>query len=146
MLNKEKTEILNVMGQCRDTNRALRKNSRNIKIDVDGFLVPHVHDARILGVYFSENNRFNHHIKIKLNRAKNAKFYLNKLLKRRKIGVKTKTSIYKSYIRPIITYGAPVWCRQPHTSSHHIEHLRKFERGTLRTATNNYRTLRCKLP
>lgn len=48
---------------------------------------------------------------------------------------------YKSYIRPIISFGASVWVRPLCTSSAQMEKLRIFERGCLRITSNTYRAI-----
>lgn len=139
ILNHDKTEFINIIGQCRDTRQALRRAARNMKIMANGHLINHSSVMRLLGVYFRPDNRFINHINIRLKKANYAKFKLTRLFKRLSIPINTKSSIYKMYVRPILTYASPVWCRPPLVSSHQMERLRLFERGILRSATNTFR-------
>lgn len=138
-LNENKTELIHVMGQVRDTNIKLRRNTRNMKIIVGDHIVPPSSDIRLLGLRIQTNNRFTKHINIRLSQAKKTKFHLNRIFKSSKIDTSIKTNMYKLYIRPILMYASPVWCRQPQVSSHQMELLRSFERGCLRQTANIHR-------
>lgn len=139
-LNADKTELLHILGMARDTNYRLRKNTRKIKVAVDGHIVVPKNVIRMLGIHFQTNGKFFENNKIKLTKARAAKAHVNRLLKNRFIPVKIKTSIYKQFIRPIISYASPIWCRPSNFSAHQMELLRVFERGCLRTAANVHRT------
>lgn len=112
-LNKEKTELLHVLGQVRDTTRKLRRETRNMKISIRGHLLEHRNDIRLLGLQVQTNNRFTKNVKIRLQKARKTKFLLKRILGNKHIDNSIKTNIYKLYIRPILMYASPVWCRQP---------------------------------
>lgn len=128
-LNASKTEFINIVGQCKDTNAKLRKNAKEMKIVVDGNTIEHAKSVRVLGLHFQSNARFNGHIRIRLKKARTARYFLNRFFKRRAIPDNIKSKTYKLYVRPILTYASPIWCRQPHTSSHQMELIRTFERS-----------------
>lgn len=135
-LNETKTELIHIMGQIKDTNRNLRRKTRNIKTSIGGHIVPPSADIRLLGLRLQTNNRFSKHIGIRLNLAKKTKFHLNRIFKSAKIDTRIKTTMYKLYVRSILMYASPVWCRQPQVTSHQMELLRSFERGCLRSTAN----------
>lgn len=136
VLSEQKTEFINIMGLVKDTKARLRKNSRNMKMQINGTQIKHSNNIRLLGVQFQTNNRFTKNIKIRINKARKAKASLNRILRNSTIDKKIKTNIYKIYIRPILMYGAPTWCLPPSVSSHQMELLRTFERGCLRSTAN----------
>lgn len=115
VLNEEKSELIHIMGQVRDASPKLRKLTKNMKVSLNGHMLPYKNDIRLLGFQMQTNNRFNKHIR--LARAKHAKFDLNRIFKGAKINSKIKTTMYKLYIRSILMYASPVWCRQPQVSS-----------------------------
>lgn len=135
-LNESKTELIHIMGQIRDTNVKIRRNTKLMKIFVNGHRIEPRTDIRLLGLQLQTNNRFTKNINIRLKKAKSAKFLLNRISRNSHIDTNIKTTMYKMYIRPILMYAAPVWCRQPQTSSHQMELLRVFERGCLRSTAN----------
>lgn len=139
IINHTKTEFINILGFARDTTPKLRRDARNMTITTSGHIIEHSKTMRFLGMHLQTNNRFSFHIDNRLKKANFAKFKLARFFKRRKIPTHVRSSIYKMYVRPIITYAAPVWCRPPNVSSHQMEKLRLFERGILRNATGSTR-------
>ena len=139
ILNTSKSNFLNVTGFIRETGGPLRYKSRKMVISINGEVVNHVNHLRLLGLTFSNNNRFNAHIRVQLKKAKFVRHKLNKIFTSRLIGTHIKSNIYKMYVRPIITYAGPIWCRKLNTSSRQMEIIRTFERGVLRSATNLHR-------
>lgn len=139
ILNENKTEFINILGMARDTNPKLRRLARNMRITLKGNVIKHSSNIRLLGMHLQCNNRFIKHIDNRLSKAKISKFHLNRIFKRYKMPINIKCNIYKIYIRPILSYASPIWCRQPNVSSHQMERLRVFERSILRSATNSHR-------
>lgn len=136
LLNENKTELIHILGQAKDTNPRLRKNTRNIKIMINGHLIKPSGDIRLLGLQLQTNNRFTKNITIRINKARTTKFHLNKIFRNKNINTRIKTNMYKLYIRPILMYASQIWCRQPQTSSHQMERIRVFERKCLRSTAN----------
>lgn len=138
-LNADKTELIHIMGLVRDTSPKLRRRVRAMRISVGGGVIPHKSDIRLLGVQLQTNARFTKHVEIRLKKAGRARFHIGRLIRNMYIPPRIKTSLYKSYIRPILTYASPTWCRPPAVSSHQMEKFRLFERGCLRSAANVHR-------
>lgn len=107
-LSEAKSEFINIMGRVADTNIKLRKKARQMNISVNGCILKLVKNVRLLGIQFQEDNRFTKNVNIRLTKARKAFFSLKRLLTNRSIDKNIKTNIYKIYIRPILTYGAPV--------------------------------------
>lgn len=132
LLSSGKTEFINILGRVTDTNPKIRKLAYNMKLSINGQILPISGDIRLLGVQFQTNNTFTKNVKIRLQRAVRARANIRRILTNRHISTKIKTSIYKIYIRSILTYGSPVWCQPPLISSHQMELMRMFERSCLR--------------
>lgn len=139
VLNPTKSELINIMGLAKDTNPKLRKMAKEMKVQIAGTTLSIKNNIRILGMQFQTNNRFTENIKIRINKATRAKHSLARIIRNKNISPSIKTNIYKMYIRPILTYAAPIWCNQPQVSSHQMEILRRFERGCLRTCGGIHR-------
>lgn len=141
ILNHSKTDFINILGFTRDTTPKLRRDAHKMTITTNGHVINHSKSMRFLGLHLQCNNRFSLHIDNRLKKAKFTKFKLARFFKRRNIPTSVRSSIYKLYVRPIVTYAAPVWCRPPNVTSHQMEKLRLFERGILRTATGSTRPI-----
>lgn len=136
LLNAEKSESMHCLGFQRDTNAALRRATRNARISVCGRVLPVCDDVRLLGVRFQTNARFTRHVDQRLKKARFARFHVGRLLSNRHIDTRIKSMIYKLYIRPVLTFASPVWCRPPGVSSHQMERMRVYKRSCLRSAAN----------
>lgn len=142
-LSEAKTELIHIMGQVRDSNPKLRKQTRNMNVMIKGHGLIAKKDIRLLGLQIQTNNRFNKHIELRLNKARKTRFCINRILRNSVIDPKIKCNMYKMYIRSVLMYASPVWCRQPQVSSHQMELLRRFERDCLRSAANIQRPRGC---
>lgn len=136
LLNERKTLMLNFLGFAKDSSIANRRRFGQIKIQVNGRILPIEKRIRLLGVIFDRNNRFVGHIDHVLVRARRSFFALRPLLRSRLIDAKVKTNIYKTYIRPIIVYASAIWARSSSLSAHQMERLRSFERRIIRMTAN----------
>lgn len=136
ILNPQKTELLHVLGFQRDTSRALREHTKAMRISVDGHLLPRKESIRLLGVQFQTSGRFTRNVDARIAKATRARYHVSRILKNRCISTRVKVGVYRMYLRPILTYAAPVWCLPPLTSSHQMERMRIFERSCLRSAAN----------
>lgn len=110
-----------------------------MKIRINGKIIKTSKSIKLLGVIFQQNNKFFNHIRNRLEGAQRAKFGLARLLRSRFIEQKIKLNIYKTFIRPVLTYACPIWLRPNNISSCFIEKVRIFERKILRTAGNIHR-------
>lgn len=134
-VNQSKTEILAIVGSCRDTGAKLRKECKNLTIEINNTAIHTTKKARYLGIIFARNGRFERHIdniimKINIGAAK-----LRGIINRTAINKQIRILLFKTMLSPIITYGCPIWFNPSVISSHQIEKLRKIERKYLRMAT-----------
>lgn len=136
ILNESKTEFINIIGTQKDTKTHLRKGAKQMKILVGEHTIHQSNHIRLLGLYLQKNNKFNVHIKTKLEKARKAKHCLIKILKNKFIEPRIKVCIYKQFIRPILSYACTIWAKLPNTSSHQMELIRRLERSCLKMATN----------
>lgn len=63
---------INILGSCKDTMANLRKACKNMKIKLNGKHINQTNNIRFLGLQLQSNNKFNTHIKIKVQKAKRA--------------------------------------------------------------------------
>jgi hypothetical protein len=61
------------------------------------------------------------------------------LNKTNKLTIKNKLTIYKTIIRPILTYASPVWCNISDTT---LTKIQRFQNKCLRLATNSSRYIK----
>lgn len=99
--------------------------------------MPHKKTVKYLGIYLDELMRLVEHCKTQLTKAKNAFHTNSKLFFSSCLNTKAKTICYMLLIRPILTYGAPIWFN---SSASTIEKMRSFERACLRAITGLHRT------
>jgi hypothetical protein len=75
----------------------------------NGFILPSVTQARILGVHFSSDLKWSHHINIMCTRA-NQRLYVLRALKRVNCNTHRCWIIYEALIRSLLTYSCQAWC------------------------------------
>lgn len=141
LLNERKTLLMIFLGFARDSSKGLRRRFQRIIIQVNGHVLPVEMRIRFLGIIFDRNNRFVGHVDHALRRARRSYFALRPMLRSRIIETGIKTNMYKSYIRPILTYASAIWAREVSLSAHQMERLRSFERGILRMTSNIRRAI-----
>lgn len=89
------------------------KRIPSIQLSVNNEIIPLEDSVKYLGVLFDKKLNFNAHISYISGKAIKCGRALFPLLNRKsKLNVKNKTLIYKMCIRPIITYGCPIWSTQ----------------------------------
>lgn len=132
-INPEKTETI-----------TFTKKFTNTKI----FQLPKIYNQQItpktsvkyLGVHLDTRLNYQTHTKNTITKASNALKQLYPLLsKNSRLSTANKTLIYKTMLRPILTYAAPVWCG---ASAPCIKKLQVFQNKCLRLALNKDRYTR----
>jgi len=68
-----------------------------------------VHNFKYLGVNINSNNNIHREIKERISNRNRCYFSINKLLRSKVLSRKSKTTLYTSYLRPIVTYGCGTW-------------------------------------
>jgi hypothetical protein len=98
------------MGLCINEEKAKlmilsRRNldQSNLKIGIMDF--ERVDNFKYLGVNINSSNNMHREIKVRISNGNRYYFSINKLLRSKLLSRKSKTTLYTSYLRPIITYG-----------------------------------------
>lgn len=99
--------------------------------------IKHKKIVRYLGIQLDERLLFDKHIELQLTKAKKTFISLGKLFYSKFLNSKVKIICYQTLIRPIITYGCPIWYN---ISASQMEQIRVFERRCLRTCLGKYRS------
>ena len=96
----------------KDATNYITRNGRKhgkIKIKLYGEEIEHVTEAKLLGVTITKTMNYGQHIDIAIAKS-NRRIHLLKLLSGTDWGCNPKTimRIYKTYVRPVLEYGAIV--------------------------------------
>ena len=125
-INADKTENVSF---C----RKFTNNKIITKLRIKGWQIDLQSVAKYLGVYLDSSLNFKTHLsktKIKAEAVLKAVYHL--MAKNSKLSPQNEIPIYKSIIRPIITYAAPVWCS---ISNSAMMQLQGFKNKCLRLVT-----------
>jgi len=68
-----------------------------------------VDNFKYLSVNVNSNNNMHREIKERISNGNRCYFSINKLLRSKLLWRKSKTTLYTSYFRPIVTYGCETW-------------------------------------
>lgn len=123
------------VGKC---NYNVKKNWKKFGIVSNNNIhIPNKDVVKYLGIYLDKFLYFNNHTNLQIIKARNAFFLYKKLFYSKYIKHKVKVLLYKSLIRPILTYGCQIWFN---ISPSYMEKIRIFERKCLRACTSLYRS------
>lgn len=111
------------------------RNWRRFAISIDGVVLRHADTVQYLGIHLNSKCCFNEHASIQLSKARKVIHALSRIFFSRYISDKVKLICYLSLIRPIVTYGCPIWFSIDPSA---MENVRRLERKCLR-----YCLLRC---
>ncbi|GFU20551.1 RNA-directed DNA polymerase from mobile element jockey [Trichonephila clavipes] len=79
-------------------------------VQIFGQPVPWVHAAKYLGLFLDAKLIFAHHIEQTRKNAQAVHAVLKRLISRRsKLAIRHKVLLYKSIIRPVMSYGSQIW-------------------------------------
>lgn len=140
-VNIDKCETILFRLPLQNANSNVRKYYKSFKIESahaceDRKIVPHRKQVKYLGVILDERLHYKAHISIQLKKALQAYMSLKRLFFSKQLQPEVKLICYQLLIRPIITYGCPIWYN---ISASLMEEIRIFERRCLRSCTNLYR-------
>lgn len=140
-INLGKCEVILFRTALSQANRDLRQNWKNLRI-FGGVSTGNVQlkistGVRYLGVHLDRFLYFNDHVKIQLVKARSAFMNLKRLFYSAHITSDVKLICYWTLIRPILSYGCPIWFN---ISPSYMERIRVFERKCLRTCLGKYRS------
>ncbi|KAI4472528.1 hypothetical protein M0802_016735 [Mischocyttarus mexicanus] len=139
-INTSKCETILFRPRLDKANRDVKKNWKNFSIkkakDLDD-KIPHKTTVKYLGVYIDTHLTYRHHMYEKLEKARKGFQKLGRLMHNTHLDPKIKVNCYLTIIRPILTYGSPIWFNQNAAT---MEKIRSFERKCLRACLGKYRT------
>ncbi|GJQ66389.1 hypothetical protein Trydic_g4413 [Trypoxylus dichotomus] len=98
--------------------------------------LPSENPTRYLGIQLDSGLRFKHQIHRNINKATSLLIKLYPILVKREASTRNKLLLYKAIIRPVLTYGSPVW---NHAAATHINKMQVFQSKCLRLALNRDR-------
>lgn len=105
-----------------------------IKLSLNGHNIPWSHSVKYLGVILDPKVKWSPHIKSLHDKGMKCLSGLRPLLNRQSnLSPYTKLRIYKSLVRPVITYAAPVWSS---TSDTNFSKLQVVQNKALKIAYN----------
>ena len=112
------------------------KESKTLSLAIENIPIPLKTEVKYLGIHFDHKFKFNTHARKVLGKAKMASGLLKQLLSSKHTSKKTKILIYKTLIRPIISYGFGCWFTISPTAAKELE---VFERKILRFCCDKHR-------
>lgn len=111
-----------------------RNNRDKQKIILRNTPLPWSETAKYLGIELDRNLTFGQHIQKSLKKFREMKTKLYPLIaKNSELSTKNKLLLYNSQLRPLITYGCPVWAYAAKT---HIKTLCRAQNGVIRQILN----------
>ena len=126
-LNQQKTEVILFTKSSR-----MIKDRAEHKIHFGGEQLEWSDAVKYLGVTLDAKLLFKHHIELSLKKSNGAIALLYSMLKKHNsLPIKQKLSMYRTYIRPILTYACPVFS---HCAKTHKQKLQTFQNKCLRMA------------
>lgn len=139
-INTNKCETILFRQNLSNMSNAERTKCKNFAItgqkDI-GEKITHKNCVKYLGVHLDDKLNFKKHIETQLTKAKNAFFKTKRLFYAKNLDKKIKILCYQTLIRPLITYGCPIWYN---ISASLMEKIRVFERKCIRTSLCTYRS------
>ena len=137
-INIDKCQCMSIYGKSNEAYRNVTKK-KYLVVKLNNNLIKATNSFRYLGVTFDKTFCFNQHVNGLLHKAKAAlAAYITIMRPKKSIASDLKLLCYKQLIRPIITYGFPIW---HNISPYTMELIRMFERKCLRYCINKNKYL-----
>lgn len=138
-INANKCETILFRPDLAGANRNIRKHYKtfHLKENKNSELkIPHRNVVKYLGVYVDDRLKYNIHVENQLVKARKAFQIHKRLFYSKALISKIKIICYLLLIRPILTYGCPIWWN---ISASQAEKIRIFERKCLRSCLSMFR-------
>ena len=135
-INYQKSELICFRNASPRGHHLAVRESKQLKLSINGNLIPLKKQIKYLGINFHERLRMNPHARIALNKSKAAAAQLKFLFRSSFVDISTKLLLYKTLIRPILSYGFISWFKISPTVA---KELQIFERYVLRFCINKHR-------
>ncbi|CAD6232618.1 GSCOCG00006977001-RA-CDS, partial [Cotesia congregata] len=128
-INEAKTELIIISKRIK-----IKKNEDNLTININNTIIEPKTNAKYLGVILDNKLTYVSHINKACSNAKSIKHILYPLIGHRsKLSIKNKLILYKSMIKPILLYAAPIWSS---ASNININKIKTIENKILRMISN----------
>ena len=138
-INLSKCETILFRTPLSRAKKDINRNWRNVTIKgSDGTVIERKNTIKYLGINLDNFLYYNEHINIQLVKAKSMFQKLRRLLFSKHLNKEIKMLCYTTMIRPILTYGCPIWFN---ISPSDMERLRIFERNCLRKCLGKTRSM-----
>lgn len=135
-VNTGKCEEISILGNTKQTTQSVRRKAKTIELKIDNKMIPKTDKLKYLGINFTRNFKFNHHVDIIRGKMLASYFALKNIFFNKKIDKKIKLLAYKQIIKPIAMYAAPIWLQ---VSKNQINKIAVLERKILRACSGLYR-------
>ena len=116
-----------------------RKQKKNIRIkdyEIHNYKLDRVDSAKYLGLILDSKLTFNNHINSICKKAHCTRQFLQRTLWR--CSADSKAQAYKTFVRPIVEYGAAVW--DPHNANDsQVKRVESVQNKAARFVRNNWR-------
>jgi hypothetical protein len=139
-INTNKCETILFRPKSSEMSSIEREHCKNFQLQDKankGELIPHKNCVKYLGVNLDDKLKFRQHIEIQLSKANKAFWKTKRLFYSRHLNTQVNILCYQALIRPIITYGCPIWYN---ISASQMEKIRVFERKCIRACLDTYRS------
>ncbi|CAD6220028.1 GSCOCG00012947001-RA-CDS, partial [Cotesia congregata] len=142
-INPEKCESIIFRRPITGMNQRRRKIITDFQLETEHpdskelIKIPHRKNVKYLGFHLDHLMKLNQHVDKQLEKAKKAFQANRRIFYCKNLYPKAKIICYQLLIRPIITYGSPIWWN---INAAMMEKLRAFERKCLRACIGQYRT------
>lgn len=130
--------IRNPSGKCP---KFVVPQSKTLELTLDGVNIPIEQSVKYLGITFDKMLKFNSHARATLQKTKKILGSFSYILNSKHLPQATKLLLYKVAIRPVLTYGFPIWFTISPTVAKELE---IYERRILRKCVNRHYQSRTK--
>jgi hypothetical protein len=134
-VNATKSEYICIRNASGKGPKNAVQQSKQLNLKLNNVDVPYKDDINYLGIGFNYLFKFNRHAGQAINKANGAYQVIRPLMTNIHLSSNTKTLLYKQTIRPILTYGFPIWFT---FSTTYAKKFETFERKILRNCLNKY--------
>lgn len=135
-INAAKTKVKIFTPQTGNKSRKTERHAKRVSLTIKNTKILPSPELKYLGVIFNNRMKFKQHVEISIRRATGAFFRIAPILKKTGVDNRLKALLYKQLIRPIVTYGFPIWISASKTA---YQLLEKMERRIMRAITGKYR-------
>lgn len=106
MLNTKKTQLITIIESCTDTKPNYRRMVKNIDLNHDGNKINRSNTVKYFGLHFATNGKFTRHIDATVKKTNISISKFNSVCRLRAVNGPVKSLMYKTLIRPIISYAS----------------------------------------